>query len=127
MEDSRYWATLHIRSPRKGFGPLTHADDVVRVLDVGGSGLLGQHISQEALRRGHQVIATRRGRHAPDDERIEWHRLDIRDSSAGEAVVRNVAPNPRLNPAAMTDVHRFQAASARTEAVHRTAAGPNAA
>src|SRR5437667_61839 len=61
MEDSRYWATLHIRSPRKGFGPLTHADDVVRVLDVGGSGLLGQHISQEAPRgtRGSSIAPRR--------------------------------------------------------------------
>src|SRR2546422_11733039 len=98
MEDSRYWATLHIRSPRKGFGPLTHADDVVRVLDVGGSGLLGQHISQEALRRGHQVIATHRGRHAPDDERIEWHRLDIRDSSAAKALAPSGEPKPGRHP-----------------------------
>src|SRR3989454_4076321 len=104
MEDSRYWATLHIRSPRKGFGPLTHADDVVRVLDVGGSGLLGQHISQEALRRGHQVIATHRGRHAPDDERIEWHRLDIRDSSAVNALFPNVQPELGRNPGRRTRV-----------------------
>src|SRR2546426_12319679 len=108
MEDSRYWATLHIRSPRKGFGPLTHADDVVRVLDVGGSGLLGQHISQEALRRGHQVIATHRGRHAPDDARIEWHRLDIRDSSAGEALVRTAEPNRLVQAAATAGVRRGQ-------------------
>src|SRR5437879_10988243 len=123
MEDSRYWATLHIRSPRKGFGPLTHADDVVRVLDVGGSGLLGQHISQEALRRGHQVIATHRGRHAPDDERIEWHRLDIRDSDAVSALVRSVQPNLVLNAAAMTDVDRCEADPDQAKYVNETAAG----
>src|SRR3989442_15440296 len=127
MEDSRYWATLHIRSPRKGFGPLTHADDVVRVLDVGGSGLLGQHISQEALRRGHQVIATHRGRHAPDDERTEWHRLDIRDSSAVKALVRSVPPHLVLNPAAMTDVDRCGAEPGGAKQGNETAAGQMAA
>src|SRR5437879_10086700 len=123
MEDSRYWATLHIRSPRKGFGPLTHADDVVRVLDVGGSGLLGHDLSQEALGRGHQVIAPHRGRHAPDDERIEWHRLDIRDSSAVKALVRSVEPNLVLNAAAMTDVDRCEADPGAAEQVNETAAG----
>src|SRR2546422_8299728 len=100
MEDSGYWAALHIRSPRKGFGPLIHPDDVARVLDIGGTGLLGQYIGQEALRRGHQVIATHRGRHAPGEKRIEWHRLDIRDSSAVKALGRNLEPHlpPKAAP-----------------------------
>src|SRR2546426_11407279 len=109
MEGSRYWAALHIRSPRKGFGPLLYADDVARVLDVGGTGLLGQYIGQEAGRRGHEVIATHRGRQAPDDERIDWHRLDIRDSSAGSALVRSGEPKLVLNAAAMTEVDPFEA------------------
>src|SRR5437899_11739218 len=97
MEDSRYWGALHIRSPRKGFGPLIHPDDVARVLDVGGTGLLGQYIGQEALRRGHHVIATYRGHHAPDDARIGWHRLDIGESVAGEALVWSDGRERRLN------------------------------
>src|SRR3989449_10973989 len=98
MEDSRYWAALHIRSPRKGFGPLLYADDVARVLDVGGTGLLGQYNRQEALRRGHAVLASHRGRHAPHRKRIEWHRLDIPAPSAAQCYVRNVRPDHARNP-----------------------------
>src|SRR5256712_2190024 len=123
MEDSRYWAALHIRSPRKGFGPLIHPDDVARVLDVGGTGLLGQYIGQEALRRGHEVIATHRGRQAPDDKRIDWHRLDIRDPSSVSALVRSVKPNLVLNAAAMTDVDRCEADPDEAKDVNETAAG----
>src|SRR2546427_1581659 len=109
MEGSGYWAALHIRSPRKGFGPLIHPDDVARVLDVGGTGLLGQYIGEEALRRGHEVIATHRGRQAPDNKRIDWHRLDIRDSSAVKALVPNVEPKLLFNPAPMKGVHGLAA------------------
>ena len=96
---------------------------MARVLDVGGTGLLGQYIGQEALRRGHHVIATHRGRHAPDDERIEWHRLDIRDSDAVSALVRSVQPNLVLNAAAMTDVDRCEADPDQAKYVNETAAG----
>jgi len=96
---------------------------VVRVLDVGGTGLLGQYIGQEALRRGHQVIATYRGRRAPDDERIEWHRLDIQDSSAVNALVRSVEPELVLNAAAMTDVDHCEADPDEAKRVNETAAG----
>jgi len=96
---------------------------VARVLDVGGTGLLGQYLGQEALRRGHHVIATHRGRHAPDDERIEWHRLDIRDSDAVSALVRSVQPNLVLNAAAMTDVDRCEADPDEAKYVNETAAG----
>src|SRR2546427_4386823 len=101
MEGSWYSAALHIRSPRKGFGPLLYADDVARVLDVGGTGLLGQYIGQEAVRRGHEVIATHPGRQAPDAEGIDWHHPDIRDSSAVSAFVPSVQPDLVLNAAAM--------------------------
>jgi len=96
---------------------------VARVLDVGGTGLLGQYIGQEALRRGHEVIATHRGRHAPDDKRIEWHRLDIRESSAVKALVRSVGPDLVLNAAAMTDVDGCEADPDEAKNVNETAAG----
>ena len=95
----------------------------MRVLDVGGTGLLGQHIGQEALRRGHQVIATYRGPRAPEDERIEWHRLDLRDSDAVSGLVRSVEPNLVLNAAAMTDVDRCEADPGEAKSVNETAAG----
>jgi len=96
---------------------------VARVLDVGGTGLLGQYLGQEALRRGHHVIATHRGRHAPEDERIEWHRLDIRDASAVSALVRSVRPNLVLNAAAITDVDGCEANPDEAKHVNETAAG----
>ena len=96
---------------------------MARVLDVGGTGLLGQYIGQEALRRGHEVIATHRGRHAPDDKRIEWHRLDIRESSAVKALVRSVGPDLVLNAAAMTDVDGCEADPDEAKNVNETAAG----
>ncbi|HWM52535.1 MAG TPA: SDR family oxidoreductase [Thermoplasmata archaeon] len=96
---------------------------MARVLDIGGTGLLGQYIGQEALRRGHDVIATHRGRQAPDDKRIDWHRLDIRDSSAVEALVRSVAPNLVLNAAAMTDVDACEGDPDEAKYVNETAAG----
>ena len=96
---------------------------MARVLDVGGTGLLGQYVGQEALRRGHHLIATHRGRHGPDDERIEWHRLDIRDSDAVSALVRSVQPNLVLNAAAMTDVDRCEADLDEARYVNETAAG----
>src|SRR3989441_6311596 len=123
MEDSGYWAALHIRSPRKGFGPLIHPDDVARVLDVGGTGLLGQYFGREALRGGQEETATHRGRQAPDDKRIDGHRLDIRDSSAVSALVRSVQPNLVLNAAAMTDVDRCEADPDEAKYVNETAAG----
>ena len=95
---------------------------MARVLDVGGTGLLGQYIGQEALRRGHQLIATYRGRRGPD-ERIEWHRLDIRDSSAVKALVRSVEPELVLNAAAMTDVDGCEAHPDEAKSVNETAAG----
>ena len=96
---------------------------MARVLDVAGTGLLGQYIGQEGLRRGHQVIATHRGRRAPEDGRIEWHRLDIRDSAAVKALVRSVEPELVLNAAAMTDVDGCEANPDEAKQVNATAAG----
>jgi len=96
---------------------------VARILDVGGTGLLGQHIGQEALRRGHHVIATHRGPRAPEDKGIEWHRLDIRDSAAVTALVRSVEPELVLNATAMTDVDGCEADPDEAKYVNGTAAG----
>ena len=95
---------------------------MARILDVGGTGLLGQYIGLEALRRGHQLIATCRGRRGPD-ERIEWHHLDIQDSSAVKALVRSVDPELVLNAAAMTDVDGCEAHPDEAKSVNETAAG----
>src|SRR2546428_5885461 len=76
----------------------------------------------EALGRGHKEIAPPRGRQAPDNKRIDWHRLDIRDSSAVKAVVRSGEPNLVLNAAAMTDVDGCEAGPGAAKDVNETAA-----
>jgi len=96
---------------------------VARVLDVGGTGLLGQYVSQEGLRRGHKLIATHRGRRAPDDGRIEWHRLDITDPTAVKALIRSVKPSLVVNAAAMTDVDGCEKNPDEAKHVNETAAG----
>ncbi len=96
---------------------------MARVLDVGGTGLLGQYVSQEGLRRGHKLIATHRGPRAPDDGRIEWHRLDIKDSMAVKALVRSVKPSLVVNAAAMTDVDGCEEDPDAAKHVNETAAG----
>ncbi len=76
---------------------------VARVLVVGGAGLLGQHLVEEATRRGHDVVATCRGA-VPPRPLAHWTLLDVRDREALQAAVRSASPELVLNAAALTDV-----------------------
>ena len=76
---------------------------VPRVLVVGGSGLLGQYVIEEAARRGHAIIATHRGP-APARTAASWKELDLRDREEIREVVRFAAPSLVVNAAALTDV-----------------------
>lgn len=74
-----------------------------RVLVVGGAGLLGQYLCDEARGRGLDVIATHR---EPVSSRrgLVWRELDLRDRDALRSVIREVEPDVVLNAAALTDV-----------------------
>src|SRR5207247_9195338 len=72
-------------------------EGVASVLVVGGTGLLGQYVGQEGVRRGYRVFGTHRSRQAPDDRRVVWRRLDSTDPEAGKAVVQAVAPDLGVN------------------------------
>ncbi len=76
---------------------------VSRLLVVGGNGLLGQYVCDEAHRRGHEIVATTRGP-APSKPGVSWKELDLRDRDAIRAVVREAAADLVLNAAALTDV-----------------------
>ena len=76
---------------------------MTRVLVVGGTGLLGQYASEEARKRGHEVVATTRGS-MPSRPGVSWRELDLRSADAIRGAVREAAPDLVFNAAALTDV-----------------------
>src|SRR3954469_12497921 len=70
----------------------------MNLLVVGGSGLLGLEIVDQARRAGHLVVATFH-RHAPAIAGVEWRRLDIRHRDDVTAVVRAARPALIVNAA----------------------------
>ncbi len=76
---------------------------VSRVLVLGGAGLLGQYVVEEARARGLEVIATRRGPVASRPG-LTWRELDVRDRDAARSLVREATPDLVVNAIALTDV-----------------------
>lgn len=74
-----------------------------RVLVVGGAGLLGQYLCEEARARGLEVTATHRGAVA-SRRGFSWRELDLRDRDASRALIRELTPDLVANAAALTDV-----------------------
>ncbi len=73
-----------------------------KVAIVGGSGLLGQYLVDEALSRGHEVVSTYKGgKPCPGGRAIP---LDMTDQGAVESFFSREMPDRVLLPAAMTDV-----------------------
>lgn len=93
-----------------------------RVLVIGGAGLLGQYVCEEARRRGHTVVATHRGL-APVRPVVLWRHLDLRDDRGIRAVVREISPDLIINAAAMTDVDGCEDRPDEARAVNAVAPG----
>lgn len=93
---------------------------MARVLVVGGVGLLGQYVVEEARTRGLETVATRRGP-GPSRPGIVWRALDIRDRDAARALVREVAPDVVANVAALTDVDGCEDRPEEAQAVNALA------
>jgi len=70
----------------------------VRILIVGGSGYLGGELVRQAVRDGHDVVATYLGR-AGSRRDIQWQRLDIRSRGQARAIVSAARPDVVLNAA----------------------------
>jgi dTDP-4-dehydrorhamnose reductase len=87
---------------------------------VGGSGLLGQYVIEDAVRRGHEVVATCRGP-GPPRPVAAWEELDLRDREAIRATVRQVSPALVVNAAAMTDVDGCEARPEEAQAANALA------
>jgi len=89
-------------------------------LVVGGAGLLGQYVCEEARQRGLEVIATRR---SPGASRpgIDWRDLDLRDRDATRSLVREVSPEIAVNAAALTDVDGCEDRPEEAQAVNALA------
>lgn len=76
---------------------------VPRVLVVGGTGLLGQYVVREALKRGHETVATVRDEASRPTAEARVP-LNLLDSRAIPQLVAAAKPDLVVNAAAMTDV-----------------------
>ncbi|HEY3419622.1 MAG TPA: SDR family oxidoreductase [Methanomassiliicoccales archaeon] len=73
-----------------------------KVAIIGGSGLLGQYLVDEALSRGHEVISTYKGgKPSPGGKAVS---LDMTDQNAVDSFFSLEMPDRVLLPAAMTNV-----------------------
>jgi dTDP-4-dehydrorhamnose reductase len=75
---------------------------VSKVAIIGGSGLLGQYLVEEAVSRGHEVVSTYHGGKACPGARAMS--LDITDQNAVESLIQTESPDRVFLSAAMTDV-----------------------
>jgi nucleoside-diphosphate-sugar epimerase len=63
-----------------------------RVLVTGASGFLGRHVLPELTARGFEVHGVGHLRDVPDTPGVAWHRVDLFDSVATGALIREVEP-----------------------------------
>jgi nucleoside-diphosphate-sugar epimerase len=78
-----------------------------RVLLTGATGFIGGHLLAPLLQAGHEVHAiTSREPHGDPGEAI-WHRADLTDATAAEAVVREVAADALIHMAWYVEHGRY--------------------
>lgn len=94
------------RLPFTGLRPYTHRADKgecsMRILVVGGSGLIGYHLLPRLCGAGHEVVSVTRGERPLADDRVQHVRADRHDlaalatglGGAFDAVIDNVAYQP---------------------------------
>ncbi|MFC5909323.1 SDR family oxidoreductase [Streptacidiphilus monticola] len=94
----------------------------MRFLVVGGSGYLGGEVVRQALRAGHEVVATF-GRAAGDAPGAEWRRVELREPGPVAALVRERRPDVVVNCAYRKDDWAVTADGAARVAVAAAAGG----
>jgi nucleoside-diphosphate-sugar epimerase len=65
---------------------------VSRTLVTGASGFIGRPLVKQLVRRGDEVHALSRQDPGEDDRGVRWHRLDIADTVAVDALIGELAP-----------------------------------
>ena len=79
----------------------------MKLLIIGGTGLLGQYLVLEASQRGWEVTATYHDNDAKMGTRTLVH-MDVRDEAEVGEVVRSTAPNIVVHTAGITDLDRCE-------------------
>ena len=75
----------------------------MRVLIIGGSGFIGRYVSRRLVASGHTVVSTHNSR-PPADDGASWHRVEITDPAALDALFALARPDVVVHLAAMADV-----------------------
>ncbi len=75
----------------------------MRVLVIGASGFIGRYVSRRLVASGHAVFSTYNSR-PPADDGASWHRVEITDPAAMDALFSLAQPEVVVHLAAMADV-----------------------
>ena len=75
----------------------------MRVLIIGASGFIGRYVSRRLVASGHTVFSTYNSR-PPADGGAPWHRVEITDPAALDALFSLAQPEVVVHLAAMADV-----------------------
>ncbi len=80
---------------------------VSRTLVTGASGFIGQPLVEQLVGRGDEVHALSRQDRGEDSRGVRWHRLDLADGAALEALVGELAPTRVVHLAWYVEHGRF--------------------
>ena len=75
----------------------------MRVLIIGASGFIGRYVSRRLVASGHAVVSAYNSR-PPADDGASWHRVEITDPAAVDALFSLARPEAVVHLAAMADV-----------------------
>jgi UDP-glucose 4-epimerase len=67
--------------------------DARKALVTGATGFIGRHLCTRLVEHGAEVHAISRREQPPGHDLVEWHRADIADSDAVQALVQSVGPD----------------------------------